>query len=440
MSEEAVLALPEGSTFQGRYTIGRRIKAGGMGAVYEVVHLETRRRRALKVMLPSLVRDSDMRARFKLEATVTADVESQHIVETFDAGVDAETGAPFLVMELLKGEDLAEVLKKRGRLPAQEALELLSQTAMALDRTHDAGIIHRDLKPENLFIARRDDGSPFLKVLDFGVAKLVAQSSQSIKTTRSLGTPLYMSPEQIEGSGAIDHRADLYALAHIAYTLLVGEAYWAPESRNKDSVYPIILKVMQGIQEPASARAARLGVTLPPAFDAWFVKGVAPAREDRFDTASDLVNELAVALGETPLGLRVATHLSAAVDQEPRAGGGTPPRSTARVAGALAVIAAAALVVTWLRAPKTAVEASAGPSPPAPSACASPASSPSPALPEAVAPKEPAPDNAIDAPARAPTAPSPARTSPKAPGSAPTAAPRAKPNPAPTSSDPTDVR
>jgi serine/threonine-protein kinase len=430
MSEEAVLALEEGSTFLGRYKIARRIKAGGMGAVYEVVHLETRRRRALKVMLPSLVRDPDMRARFELEATVTADVESQHIVETFDAGVDAETGAPFLVMELLKGEDLADVLKKRGRLPAKEVLELLAQASMALDRTHDAGIIHRDLKPENLFIARRDDGSPFLKVLDFGVAKLVAQSSQSIKTTRSLGTPLYMSPEQIEGSGAIDHRADLYALAHIAYTLLVGEAYWAPESRNKESVYPIILKVMQGAQEPASARAARLGVTLSPAFDAWFAKATAPAREERFDAASDLVNELAVALGEAPSGLRLATHLSAAVDQEPRAPSRTPAKSSARVIGALGVIVAGGLLVTWLRAPKSAPEASASPPASVPALSAS-FSTPTLAAPEAVAPKEPATDTSIDASAPPPVAHT---STPKAPAT------RAKPNPAPAAADPTDVR
>src|SRR5262249_18192237 len=141
--------LETGSTFHGRYEIARRIKAGGMGAVYEALDLETRRRRALKVMLPSIVSDPVMRARFKTEATVAAEVHSEHIVEVFDAGVDPETGTPFLVMELLEGEELAVVLKRRGRFLPREVVSLLGQTALALDKTHAAGIVHRDLKPEN---------------------------------------------------------------------------------------------------------------------------------------------------------------------------------------------------------------------------------------------------------------------------------------------------
>jgi serine/threonine-protein kinase len=327
MPDASVLTLAEGSSFQGRYTIGRCIKVGGMGAVYEVTHIETRRRRALKVMLPSLIRDPDLRARFKLEATVTAEIESHHVVETFDAGIDAETGAPFLVMELLKGEELAELLARKKRLSATEALELLRQCALALDKTHAAGIIHRDLKPENLFVTRRDDGAPHLKVLDFGVAKLFAQSQQSIKTTRSLGTPLYMPPEQIEGAGTIDHRADLYSLAHIAFTMLVGEAYWEPESRATDSVYPVLLKVMKGAPEPASFRAARLEVTLPSAFDAWFAKGTALAPEDRFEGAGELVAALATALGE-PLSSRASVAQEVAAPAPPASRGTTTGRRT----------------------------------------------------------------------------------------------------------------
>src|SRR5262249_3859933 len=135
-----VAMLGPGTIFHGRYEIVRCIKAGGMGAVYEVIHLETRRRRALKVMLPSVVEDPELRARFKLEATVAADVHSEHIVETFDAGVDPQTGTPFIVMELLRGEELGAALQRRGLLPASEVVELLYQAALALDRTHAAGI------------------------------------------------------------------------------------------------------------------------------------------------------------------------------------------------------------------------------------------------------------------------------------------------------------
>src|SRR3954447_18211671 len=113
MADPAPILLAPASTFHGRYEVVRCIRAGGMGAVYEVIHQETRRRHALKVMLPSIVADPELRARFKLEATITADIESEHIVETFDAGIDAETGAPFLVMELLKGEELSTILEAR---------------------------------------------------------------------------------------------------------------------------------------------------------------------------------------------------------------------------------------------------------------------------------------------------------------------------------------
>src|SRR6185436_10516050 len=136
--------------FHGRYEVVRCLKAGGMGAVYEVVDAGTRRRRALKTMLPGFVSDPDMRARFHLEATVAANIESEHIVEVFDAGVDEATALPFLVMELLKGRTLAETLEERGRLPPQEVVALLHQAGMALDKTHAEGIVHRDLKPENL--------------------------------------------------------------------------------------------------------------------------------------------------------------------------------------------------------------------------------------------------------------------------------------------------
>src|SRR4051812_15625642 len=114
-----MIALAPGSTFLGRYEVVRRLKAGGMGAIYEVIHRETRRRRALKLMLPEMFATPDMLARFKLEATIAADIESEHIVETFDAGVDPETGVPFLVMELLRGEELAAMLARRRRLSAR---------------------------------------------------------------------------------------------------------------------------------------------------------------------------------------------------------------------------------------------------------------------------------------------------------------------------------
>jgi serine/threonine-protein kinase len=288
--------LASGTIFHGRYEVVRCIKAGGMGAVYEVIHREVRRRQALKTMLPSLVSDPDMRARFRLEATVAAEIDSEHIVQVFDAGVDESTGLPFLVMELLKGESLAVTLEQRGPLPVGQVVELLGQASLALDRTHAAGIVHRDLKPENLFLTRRDDGQQRIKLLDFGIAKVVAQGGEP-DTTRSFGTPLYMSPEQIRGDGDIGPRADLYSLGQIAFTLLTATAYWEPESKRSGGVYSLLLKVMAGPAEAATERARRVEIELPAVFDGWFNRATAMDPAERFASASELVAELAQTLG-----------------------------------------------------------------------------------------------------------------------------------------------
>jgi serine/threonine-protein kinase len=360
-----------------------------MGAVYEVVDQRTQRRRALKVMLPSLVGDGDLRARFALEARVTANVESDHIVETFDAGIDEETGSPFLVMELLRGEDLGARLEKGVRVPAPEVVALLRQAGRALDRTHDAGIVHRDLKPSNLFLTRADDGSPRLRILDFGIAKFVAQSTDSFKTTRSVGTPVYMSPEQIRGDGAIDRRADIYSLAHIAYALLVGEAYWETEARASESVYPLLIKVAQGAREPATVRAAARGVALPGAFDPWFFRGTAPDPSERFPTAGELVGQLARAFEGSAASSTPPTHTVRLSPPPPGPAApvtdltlGTPAPTPRRSRAPMAVIAGAVVAGTLagvavlarhsLRATPTTVVGS----PAYPSESAAPASNP----------------------------------------------------------------
>jgi serine/threonine-protein kinase len=287
--------LQAGTLFAGRYKVLACIAAGGMGAVYEVLHLETERRRALKVMHPDMLNSADLRERFKREARVAAKVESEFIVDVFDAGVDEATQMPFLVMELLKGEELGKRLKRQGRFTPMEVVTYLQQTAMALDKTHKALIVHRDLKPANIFLTQREDGQPLIKVLDFGVAKIVAESATASGTTQSLGTPLYMSPEQYNPEARLTGAADIYALGMVAYTLLVGTAYWAAESAG--GVIALAFAALNGPREPATARAARAGVTLPPAFDAWFMRVTARDPGHRFPTATGAVAALAEALG-----------------------------------------------------------------------------------------------------------------------------------------------
>jgi serine/threonine-protein kinase len=266
-----------------------------MGAVYHVLDDKTASPRALKIMLPSVVQDPGMRARFALEATVTGAIVSDHIVRVSDAGIDELTGTPFLVMDLLQGDELGSMIKKRGALPAIEVITYLRQVALALDKTHAAGIVHRDLKPDNLFATYRDDGSPCVKILDFGVAKIVAQSTAH--ATSAIGTPIYMAPEQMRGEGTIGPTADLYALGHIAYTLLAGEPYWQEELRVAESIFVLLTRVLSGVSERPSARAARrAGIVLPPSFDMWFQRATAMRAEHRFDRASTSIAELARAL------------------------------------------------------------------------------------------------------------------------------------------------
>lgn len=308
--------LQFGVLFHARYRLVRRIKGGSMGAVFEVVDENTNSRRALKVMLPSLVQDSKHRERFAQEATITGGIESDHIVRVLDAGIDAQSGMPFIIMDLLRGEELGTMLKRRGPLPPSEAVTYLFHVALALDKTHAGGIVHRDLKPENIFVAERDDGSPCVKILDFGIAKIVSLAAVAEGSTALIGTPVYMSPEQIRGESTIGARTDGYALAQIAYTLLVGEPYWRREQKRADSVLSLVMRILDGSSEPPSARALERGIQLPPAFDAWFGRAAAPLPEDRFARATTAIYALAESLGvavpAAPSSRRNAADIDAA--------------------------------------------------------------------------------------------------------------------------------
>jgi serine/threonine-protein kinase len=288
--------LASQSVFAGRYRVLRRIAAGGMGAVFEVVHVETQRRRALKVMLPELLANRQLRERFQMEARITANVESEYIVDVFDAGIDDATGMPFLVMELLNGEDLAKVLERAGRLGSEQVVTYLRQIASALDKTHAAGIVHRDLKPENLFLTHREDGTPRVKILDFGISKVVTEAGTGANNTRGLGTPLYMAPEQVLAQ-TISPATDLYALGLIAYTLLVGLPYWQSEAETFDNPISFVVHTSKGATDSAVRRAALVGHSFPPAFDAWFRRATNLDTGARFRSAAELVGALAESLG-----------------------------------------------------------------------------------------------------------------------------------------------
>jgi len=292
--------LAPGTLFGGDFRIVRALSEGGMGAVYVAEQLSTGKQRALKIMQPSLVADERQRQRFAQEARVGALVDSDHVIEVVGAGVDAPTATPWLAMELLKGETLAE--RAVAGLSRAELREVFTQLAHALGAAHDAGIVHRDLKPENIFLATpRRQGAPFVvKVLDFGIAKLVAEAQT--QHTAAIGTPLWMAPEQTEVGGVVNAAADVWALGLIAFHLLAGRHYWRAASRADASAMTLLREVVLEPLVPASQRAVELGVTeaLPPGFDAWFARCVARTPQERFPDGRQALVALDPVLAEGP--------------------------------------------------------------------------------------------------------------------------------------------
>ncbi|MFO0550174.1 MAG: serine/threonine-protein kinase [Polyangiaceae bacterium] len=310
--------LPPGALFAGRYQIVRSLGGGSQGRVYEVQPLTgTGPRRALKILAPIAAHDDTLRERFRLEASLVSRVRSGYFPEVHEAGIDPQFRAPYLVMERLEGEDLAALLDREKRMSPRAALSTLAELARALTVLHRAGLVHRDLKPENLFLSRApvttaapQTGVPraqSLKILDFGVAKVVVPPGATPAETGALGTPLYMSPEALRGDGRIGVTADLYSLAHIAYVLLTGGPYWFDGVEGEGSLMQLLPQLLVGPVEPTSVRAARRSIALPAAFDTWFARATAADPQSRFSDAATQISALASALS-LPDPMSVSTH------------------------------------------------------------------------------------------------------------------------------------
>ncbi len=214
-----------GAVVVGKYRIRRVIGAGSMGVVCEAEHLEIGKRLAIKLIDASLAGMRDIAMRFRQEARAASLVESQHIVQVFDVGADEKLGL-YLVMEYLNGRDLAAMLARDGRLESEAAVRIAVQVARGLAKAHEAGVVHRDLKPANIFLCDREDDEPFVKILDFGISKVIdaSRAESKLKLTRAgtvVGTPQYMSPEQARGS-SVDVRTDVWALGLVLYEMLAG--------------------------------------------------------------------------------------------------------------------------------------------------------------------------------------------------------------------------
>jgi serine/threonine-protein kinase len=288
--------MPDAQLIASRYRVLRELGRGGMGVVYIVEHVHTGDHVALKVLLDDAAKNPQAVERFKREARASARIKSEHIVKVIDADVAPELGgAPFLVMELLNGVDLQKQLEQRGRFPPDEALHYLGQVARALDKSHQMGIIHRDLKPENIFLHHKEDGTIILKILDFGISKLVGADANDIagagitKTGAIMGTPLYMSPEQARGrTSEIGPATDVWAMGLISMQLLTGEIYW-----QANTIAELMSQILGEPFYPPSTRWTSFG----PAVDAWFMRSCARDPKARFASVGEQITALAAALG-----------------------------------------------------------------------------------------------------------------------------------------------
>jgi serine/threonine protein kinase len=268
------VALLPGAFLLGKYRVEREIGSGGMGIVLEATHLTLDQRVAIKLLNDRFASSPEITARFLREARIAARLHSDHVARVSDFG-QTETGAPYIVMELLVGHDLEAELSQRGKLPVSEAVDVILQACEGVAEAHAVGLVHRDLKPANLFLARRPSRPPIIKVLDFGLSKEAQGGHQKSLTGDDtvFGTPQYMSPEQIQSSKNVDARSDQHALGMILFELLTGEPPYVAQSVTQ-------LVVVIATHPPPSARGARPDV--PRGLDQAIIRALAKRPGDRF--------------------------------------------------------------------------------------------------------------------------------------------------------------
>src|SRR5260370_20922275 len=280
--------VKEGDVLAGKYRVERVLGEGGMGVVVAEMHMELEQRVALKFLLPAALQHPDQVARFAREARAAAKRRRDRVARVIDVG-SLDTGVPYIVMEYLEGSDLSSYLGKQGPLVIAHAAALILEACEGLAEAHALGIVHRDLKPANLFLAQSPDGSSCLKILDFGISKVRSAQGQfdMTRTGALLGSPYYMSPDQIPSSRAVDARTDIWSLGVILYELVSGRVpFDAP-------TLPQLCGMI--LTEPAHPLGIATG-NIAPRFDALVSRCLEKEPDLRFQT----VAELAMALAEFP--------------------------------------------------------------------------------------------------------------------------------------------
>lgn len=268
-----------GHVIGGRYRVVSQLGAGGMGTVYLAEHVRMKRKSAIKIMRPALVGDADALQRFTREAENASKISHPNVASIFDFG-ETDDGMVYLAMEFVDGEALAATLTREVALHPVVAADIIGQAADALQAAHDLGILHRDFKPDNLMLTKRTDGTFVVKLVDFGIARMMEQGSQQVtRTGFAVGTPEFMSPEQLSGD-VLDSRSDQYSLALVAFIALTGHDAFT-NSSSKESL------IARLTSRPRRLDEVRSDLEWPNALQDVFDKALAPDPVDRFASVSD---------------------------------------------------------------------------------------------------------------------------------------------------------
>ncbi len=285
--------IPVGFVIAGKYKVTGELGRGGMASVYEAENVDIGKRVAIKVLAAELTSSTIVVERFLREARAVAAIRSPYICDVYDSG-RLDDGRPFLVLELLEGESLYERMVRQGQIDVETTVGVMAQACRGLVRAHAAGIVHRDLKPENIFVTKDEEGALRAKILDFGLAKFYApveEGTEQARLTRDgavFGTPAYMSPEQVRGQGAVDARADLWALGCITFECLTGRTVWSTDQ----GVAMTFAQIAQGVlPDPITLRP-----DLTPKFKAWFERALHRDIAIRFQNPKEFADELLIAM------------------------------------------------------------------------------------------------------------------------------------------------
>jgi serine/threonine-protein kinase len=270
-----------GALVEGRYKVLEIIGRGGMGEVYKVEHVRMGKIAAMKLLHEELAREPEIVARFQREAKAVSKLSHPHTVQVFDFG--EHEGSLFLVMEYIRGQDLGTLCREEGHLGYKRALPMLVQMCLALEEAHEAGIVHRDIKPENVIVSKGTDGADYIKVLDFGLALFHEQGPDQANITQQgnvIGTPYYMSPEQIRGED-VDHRSDMYALGATLYRMVTGETPFVAKTP-----VGVLTKTLTDVLIPPCKR--RPDLNIPGAMEAVIMKAMAKDASERYQSTRAL--------------------------------------------------------------------------------------------------------------------------------------------------------